>query len=521
MPILIAALSLSIGWGVRGNWGHEYGAMIPGALCAIAACLLSGREDWRRRAAYFAFFGALGWSFGGSISYMQVIAYTHSGHWPSQFYGFACLFAVGFLWAAPGGAGTALPATLDRERLTELFVPILAVFIAWSIQDLVYIGMFGIEGGRFEGWLTEDAKQKAEEFIDWYDSDWVAALLAILAVIAASLIRKKFCWGSALIMHLAIGWWFGFLVLTNGLGLRMTPPRGDNWAGMTGLVLGLLVFMFRHGMLQAIFATLVAGFIGGLGFSGVQALKLWGIWATDAYPTNWHSLLEQGYGFVNGLGIAFALGYLSYTSPPVVDEPLVRRWTGPLAVLFTLIAITYLNIRKNVPAVWLSGGVFPEAMHGISTHVWFKAAYVLLALAIVFATLRHYREPLAILPESALGRGQLLYLLFLWWIVLGNASRVFPFDPQRLVTEGVIYVNAVICTLMILTIPKREERVVIRSATDYRPRIAFAFVAGMTLFAVSVYLEFRAARAMFGDEHAPVAGEHYRFGEKATQLQKR
>src|ERR1044071_7357499 len=124
------ALSLSIGWGIRGNFGHEFGAMIPGALAAMAAVLLSRREDWWRRIAYFAFFGALGWSFGGSLSYMQVISYTHSGHSGSVLYGFACLFLIGFLWAAMGGAGTALPAVLDRNRLTEFFAPLTAVFIA-------------------------------------------------------------------------------------------------------------------------------------------------------------------------------------------------------------------------------------------------------------------------------------------------------------------------------------------------------------------------------------------------------
>jgi hypothetical protein len=114
--IALAALSLSIGWGIRGNFGHEYGAMVPGCLTAIVVCLLSGREDWRRRVAYFAFFGALGWGFGGSISYMQVISYTHSGVLSSQLYGFGALFYIGFLWAALGGAGTALPAIADRER---------------------------------------------------------------------------------------------------------------------------------------------------------------------------------------------------------------------------------------------------------------------------------------------------------------------------------------------------------------------------------------------------------------------
>ena len=72
--VLLTGLSLSVGWGIRGNFGHEYGAMIPGALAAMAVVLLSGREDWWPRIAYFGMFGALGWSFGGSMSYMQVIA---------------------------------------------------------------------------------------------------------------------------------------------------------------------------------------------------------------------------------------------------------------------------------------------------------------------------------------------------------------------------------------------------------------------------------------------------------------
>jgi len=81
--LLLTGLSLWLGWGIRGNFGHEYGAMMPGALAAMAAVLLSGRDDWHPRIAYFAMFAALGWSFGGSISYMQVVGYTHSGHSPS------------------------------------------------------------------------------------------------------------------------------------------------------------------------------------------------------------------------------------------------------------------------------------------------------------------------------------------------------------------------------------------------------------------------------------------------------
>src|SRR5258708_6065915 len=104
--LLFVGISLSIGWGIRGNFGHGWGAALPGALAAMAVVLLSQRADWQRRIAYFAMFGAIGWFFGGSMAYMILIAFTHSGHSPSVLYGFLCLFAVGFLWAAIGGGLT-------------------------------------------------------------------------------------------------------------------------------------------------------------------------------------------------------------------------------------------------------------------------------------------------------------------------------------------------------------------------------------------------------------------------------
>ncbi len=44
--ILLAGLTMSVGWGIRGDYGHEAGAMIPGALLGLAVCLAGGREDW-------------------------------------------------------------------------------------------------------------------------------------------------------------------------------------------------------------------------------------------------------------------------------------------------------------------------------------------------------------------------------------------------------------------------------------------------------------------------------------------
>ena len=172
LAIFWVGLSLSIGWGIRGNFGHEYGAMIPGALATLAAVILSGREDWQRRGAWFAFFGALGWSFGGSMSYMQVIGYTHSGHSSSVLYGFACLFLIGFFWGAIGGAGSALPAILPAEKLAQFFPPLLTIFAAWTLQDLVV-----------DHYLPTPSDYRQANPLYWFDTDWLAALVAIVVVL--------------------------------------------------------------------------------------------------------------------------------------------------------------------------------------------------------------------------------------------------------------------------------------------------------------------------------------------------
>ena len=133
--VLLTGLSVSIGWGIRGQFGHEYGAALAGALGGMTIALLSGREDWRRRVHYFAFLGAVGFGFGGAMSYMKTVAYAHSSDSRTVLYGFFCLFVLGLIWSAPAGAGIAVAAYFSREELTRFFVPICAVFLSWYAHD--------------------------------------------------------------------------------------------------------------------------------------------------------------------------------------------------------------------------------------------------------------------------------------------------------------------------------------------------------------------------------------------------
>ncbi len=502
--IVLGALSLSIGWGIRGNFGHEYGAMIPGALAAMGVVLVSGRDDWYRRIGWFGFFGALGWSFGGSISYMQVIAYTHSGHLPSVIYGFACLFVIGFIWGAIGGAGTALPACIDRRRMVDLLVPILVVFAFWILQDVVMALKMIDEGDR-----------RHEHWLYWYDTDWVAALLALVAALLTAAVRRRFCAGTRLVLYASIGWWIAFLLLVNVLGLRMTPPRGDNWAGALGMTVGIFIWLLRNGLAPAAVASLVSGFIGGLGFALATLIKLVGM--KSGLETNWHSVLEQSYGLINGIGVAVAMAILASRTPALSDPaPVERRWADAFCAGFVAIGITYVNIVKNVEQ-WVKNRGVPATMYGLDSFWWFNIGYVLIAGAFVVLAVIHLRRPLAILPDRWLGRGQMLYLILLWWMVAGNLMRAIPpFHQQRLITEGIIQVNAVICTVIILALSGLSRTAPRTALSTWKPLLLRIAGIGLLGMIASTVIETGVTRWVYASAKAPHASLHIRFGPNAT-----
>ena len=99
----------------------------------------------------------------------------------------------------------------------------------------------------------------------------------------------------------------------------------------------------------------------------------------------------------------------------------------------------------------LNAKAVPELLYGLSPQTWFNIAYLLIAALLLTLLLIHAKSPLPFIPTNALGKAQLLFLVLLWWIVLGNFERALVnFAPQRLITEGVIFLNALLCTLIVL-----------------------------------------------------------------------
>ncbi|NQU51829.1 MAG: hypothetical protein HQ522_04760 [Bacteroidetes bacterium] len=628
---LIVGISLAIGWGIRGNFGHEYGAAFAGCLAIIAGVILSGREDWRDRITYFAFFGALAWGFGATQSYMQVLSYSESGHAISQWYGYMATFYIGFLWAGIGGAGTAFVAVADKKLIVNIFKPLLFLFGAWFLLDLIEdpLGNLLQENANFDGTWS---RHKSPLY--WFDADYLPAFFALLGVCIYDLYQRKgdknrfylpgfatvgavaglgiqlllkvagleqklasaltylqgdpsyinpetglpayeasnllnnwpqwfgdfpqhvgwfiglligiivyfklygkFRNGASLFVYMGAGWLISFLIFpvlgsiffADYGGLRMTPPRSDDWAGITGVFAGTSLWMWRNKLKPVAVASLISAIIGGLGFAGMQWFKMFmksfgdpSILANKGYipgteefiakaapwadwqAQNWHSFLEQSYGFANGIAVAVVLAYLASRIKihKDLDEPASERvkgrWTRGFSAISVLLVLTYHNAFKNVN-VWgdfLKQSVWHRTItntDGTSETVealwdlpilgripgidflhltpswWFTVTWGLLAIACIIIVMRHYRSPLAIFPKSSLAKGQIMYLILLWIMIVANNERALVgWDPSRLLTEWTIIVNGIICTLFIILLAKDNEKITIQEENNYK-----------------------------------------------------
>ncbi len=455
--ILLSALAMSVGWGIRGDYGHEAGAMIPGAILGLAICLASGREDWWRRCTIMAMCGAIGWAFGGQMSYGQITGYTASSSLLDVTYGYGCLLLIGGLWAGIGSAVLALSVTQPRSYLERFAGPLAAYWLLRTFMDLTSITT----------WLVKV----------WYanDTDWFAALAALLVAGIYALVIPHGRPACALIAVLAGGWWAGYLILTGLLGLHMTPPRSDNWAGCIGLFVALLGYLYKQKNHAALTLALYGFLAGGIGFAAGDFVNMlgraqWGpIGRYEALQgLDYWKWMEQLFGLIMGLGVGLAFlrpvarpswpwthGLEARATiklgPPPEDQS--HEKLNTVALLFLLLVMMWSNLSKNVRN-WSKGRHIPEQLFSIHTEWWFLLIGVVLSVMVVIAVVRHRRQRLLLAPSSPFGRAQLLFMMLLWIPIIGALLQAFP----GMATKGVFFVHTTfwitggICSIIVLSL---------------------------------------------------------------------
>lgn len=230
--------------------------------------------------------------------------------------------------------------------------------------------------------------------------------------------------------------------------------------------------------------------------------------------------MEQLTGFMNGLGVAWAVWLANRATKHEMqsDEMQVSYFWQAWCVAFIWLFITFINLWKNCEE-WVKQGAMAARLYGLEILTWFEIGYLGLTITLCLLLWRHYRRPMALIPDSAIGKGQWIYLIFIWWICIGNFDRAqVKFADQRLITEGVIFLNAMLCTAILLLAQPLVNSI---SESAGSLNCNFAKVHRMAaisvvLFVCGIMLDFAIVRAVFGDKFAGHASLHIRFGPKNT-----
>lgn len=229
---MFVALTLGLGWAIRGHFGHEWGASWAGAMAGLAIITASGRKDWLARLPVLAFLAAIGWAVGGMMSYGIVVGYCRGTGFGNVLYGFTMLAVIGGLYGFIGGGLFGLGLESEEKRRPDwpsLITQMVAGgYLFWGI--LIY---------QFEWKMTPPRSEL-----------WAACLGAALAL-AWYLQRKGYNRALRVAAYSALGGGFGFAfgnflqVMGNLTGLHF------NWWNVMEFTLG---FCGGLGMAYGVFS---------------------------------------------------------------------------------------------------------------------------------------------------------------------------------------------------------------------------------------------------------------------------
>ncbi|MCC6155806.1 MAG: hypothetical protein IT367_18710, partial [Candidatus Hydrogenedentes bacterium] len=93
------------------------------------------------------------------------------------------------------------------------------------------------------------------------------------------------------------------------------------------------------------------------------------------------------------------------------------------------------------------------------------------------------------------------------------------FAEQRLLTEWVIIINGLICTVLILTLPQDNDECAVIPTERFAPLVWRVLGAGAVATLACILAQFGTIRLLYGDHFAGHAGRNgkgqKRFGEEA------
>ncbi len=358
--MLFGALAGGMGWGIRGQYGHETGAMIAGVLVCLTLTLLVCPGAPAPAVLRAVAWGTVAIGFGGSMTYGQTVGLTHDrelvGNWGALGWGMLGLAIKGGLWI--GFAGLFLGMGLGGVRYR-------ARDVALAMAGALVLCAAGI-------WLLNEPYEPAKRILPkiYFSDDWRWEP-------AATLKPRREVWG---------GFLFALAGLTGYAGWRRD---------------GLAVRLAGWGVLG-----------GALGFPLGQCLQAGHAWNLDYFRTgwwanvdpliNWWNFMETTFGATMGAALGAGLwlnrARIRLAEAPAPDLPPTLEG-ALLAVHVTLLALVEFSSVQFADALYDFGlllGFLPVVL--IAGGRWAPILFLLpiTALPICGKTLQNlaYEQPL-------------------------------------------------------------------------------------------------------------------------------
>lgn len=325
--VICSAAAGGLAWGIRGQYGHESGAMITGVLLGFFWVLAFLPNASILQAARLVSMCALGISFGGCMTYGQTLGLTHDidlvGNKNALYWGMLGLGIKGAVWWGFLGAFIGFAVSPIRYKPSELLV-LLVVGL-----HLMFLGMF----------LLNSPYKPEDKILPWiYFSD-------------------HWDWEP----------------------LKELKPRGEKWGGLWLALIGILFYVSRIRKDRFTRNLVLWGCLaGGMGFPTGQCLQAFHAWNPSLFKetglgewtlhVNWWNAMEILFGTIAGGVLGWGLWCQrnqirieSTTEDPKISIPLSLEWCFvliylPLFLMWNFISFPALD---GVADQALSMGLIP------------------------------------------------------------------------------------------------------------------------------------------------------------------
>ncbi|GMU91611.1 MAG: hypothetical protein AMXMBFR4_06690 [Candidatus Hydrogenedentota bacterium] len=257
--VLCAALAGGMGWGIRGQYGHETGAMIAGLLVCLVISLTLCRGASSLAVARAVALGTIAIGFGGTETYGQTVGLTHDkdfiGNWEALRWGMTGLAVKGGVWIGFCGVFLGMGLGGNRYRAHELLVLMLGALAAYFLGVWLFNLPFDPENKRlpwlyFSGsWYWQPDKADLRPRFEAWGGLWFALLLVI--AYAGAIRKDGLAWRLAMwgILGGALGFPLGQClqayhawnpeVFTQGIWKSLDPHM--NWWNMMETTFGTIM----------------------------------------------------------------------------------------------------------------------------------------------------------------------------------------------------------------------------------------------------------------------------------------